>query len=433
MIGLAVTLATVAVFSVYVLEQLSFLRDLQTRIVDRNRKDSLQLLRVQRNLNELGLAMRDMAEGDEPYPLAAWQSQFGRIRVDLDDALKSEATLAPIARGADRQLYIARSLAQFWTSVDQLFELSEPSPAQARLLIRTTLQAQQAALSNTVARSLVENTDVEEAAAAQIQTIYTRVERQVYLFVAAMVVVISLTSFYMIRSNRGIFQRLAVLSDHRSELARKLITVQEEIFHSISRELHDEFGQILTAIGAMLRRAEKKGLPPDSPFRAELQEVREVAQSTLEKIRSVSQVLHPTVLDDRGLEAAIDWYVPTFEKQTGIPVKYDKQGTSPVVSDRVAINVYRVLQEALNNLVRHSGSPVAMVRIEYAPDRLKLEIEDRGVGIQQGNGERPGTGLVAMRERAEMLHGRIEFLRPGEKGTLVRLEIPLSEDEADEQ
>jgi signal transduction histidine kinase len=433
MIGLAVTLATVAVFSVYVLEQLSFLRDLQTRIVDRNRKDSLQLLRVQRNLNELGLAMRDMAEGDEPYPLAAWQSQFGRIRVDLDDALKSEATLAPIARGADRQLYIARSLAQFWTSVDLLFELSEPSPAQARLLIRTTLQAQQAALSNTVARSLVENTDVEEAAAAQIQTIYTRVERQVYLFVAAMVVVISLTSFYMIRSNRGIFQRLAVLSDHRSELARKLITVQEEIFHSISRELHDEFGQILTAIGAMLRRAEKKGLPPDSPFRAELQEVREVAQSTLEKIRSVSQVLHPTVLDDRGLEAAIDWYVPTFEKQTGIPVKYDKQGTSPVVSDRVAINVYRVLQEALNNLVRHSGSPVAMVRIEYAPDRLKLEIEDRGVGIQQGNGERPGTGLVAMRERAEMLHGRIEFLRPGEKGTLVRLEIPLSEDEADEQ
>lgn len=433
MIGLAVTLATVAVFSVYVLEQLSFLRDLQTRIVDRNRKDSLQLLRIQRNLNELGLAMRDMAEGDEPYPLAAWQSQFGRIRVDLDDALKSEATLAPIARGADRQLYIARSLAQFWTSVDQLFELSEPSPAQARLLIRTTLQAQQAALSNTVARSLVENTDVEEAAAAQIQTIYTRVERQVYLFVAAMVVVISLTSFYMIRSNRGIFQRLAVLSDHRSELARKLITVQEEIFHSISRELHDEFGQILTAIGAMLRRAEKKGLPPDSPFRAELQEVREVAQSTLEKIRSVSQVLHPTVLDDRGLEAAIDWYVPTFEKQTGIPVKYDKQGTSPVVSDRVAINVYRVLQEALNNLVRHSGSPVAMVRIEYAPDRLKLEIEDRGVGIQQGNGERPGTGLVAMRERAELLHGRIEFLRPGEKGTLVRLEIPLSEDEADEQ
>jgi signal transduction histidine kinase len=433
MIGLAVTLATVAVFSVYVLEQLSFLRDLQTRIVDRNRKDSLQLLRVQRNLNELGLAMRDMAEGDEPYPLAAWQSQFGRIRVDLDDALKSEATLAPIARGADRQLYIARSLAQFWTSVDLLFELSEPSPAQARLLIRTTLQAQQAALSNTVARSLVENTDVEEAAAAQIQTIYTRVERQVYLFVAAMVVVISLTSFYMIRSNRGIFQRLAMLSEHRSELARKLITVQEEIFHSISRELHDEFGQILTAIGAMLRRAEKKGLPPDSPFRAELQEVREVAQSTLEKIRSVSQVLHPTVLDDRGLEAAIDWYVPTFEKQTGIPVKYDKQGTSPVVSDRVAINVYRVLQEALNNLVRHSGSPVAMVRIEYAPDRLKLEIEDRGVGIQQGNGERPGTGLVAMRERAEMLHGRIEFLRPGEKGTLVRLEIPLSEDEADEQ
>ena len=135
------------------------------------------------------------------------------------------------------------------------------------------------------------------------------------------------------------------------------------MFHQLSRELHDEFGQILTAIGAMLSRAERKGLPPDSPFRVELQEVRAVAQSTMEKIRSLSQVLHPTVLDDGGLEKAIDWYLPTFEKQTGIVVKYEKTGTSPEVPDRVAINVYRVLQEALNNMAKHSESNTAWVRV----------------------------------------------------------------------
>jgi signal transduction histidine kinase len=431
--GLAVTLAVVAVFSLYTLRQVAGLKALQTRTVDRNRKDSLQLLRIQRNLNELGLAMRDMLDGYEPYPLEAWRAQFGRIREDLDDALRIEAQLAAGGPAAQQQMsrrYISDSLAQFWTSVDQLFTISRKGgDAQGRLFIRTSLQAQQAALSNAVARFLVENNEVEQQAVEQIQGIYGRVERQVYFLLAAALLAISITSLYMIRSNRAVFDRLSELSSHRSELARKLITIQEEMFHQLSRELHDEFGQILTAIGAMLSRAEKKGLPPDSPFRVELQEVRAVAQGTMEKIRSLSQVLHPTVLDDGGLEKAIDWYLPTFERQTGIVVKYEKTGSSPVVPDRVAINVYRVLQEALNNLAKHSESNTAWVRVRFEPDRLQLEVEDHGVGIpdKNGTGFRPGTGLVAMRERVELLDGKIDFSRPGDRGTLVRLEIPLTE------
>ncbi|MGE5644526.1 MAG: sensor histidine kinase [Acidobacteriota bacterium] len=425
LIGLVIILAAVGVFSLYALHQFAGLKDLQTRTVDRNRKDSLQLLRIQNDLHTLGLAMRDMLDGSEPYPLVAWRGQFNRIRVDLDDALKIEANLAPGSRGGQEQ--IAISLAQFWTSVEQLFGMSDP--AQARMFIRTSLQAQQAALTNRVARLLVENNEVEQQAAARIQAIYARVERQIYHLLAAVLLAISLTSYYMIRSNRAIFDRLALLSTHRSELARKLITVQEEVFHSLSRELHDEFGQILTAIGAMLSRAERKGLPADSPFRVELQEVRTVAQATMHKIRSLSQVLHPTILDDGGLEKAIDWYLPTFEKRTGIAVQYEKTGTSPEVPDRVAINVYRVLQEALNNLAKHSGSRTAWVRVRFEPDRLRLDVEDHGVGIpERGSGLRQGTGLIAMRERAELLHGKIEFLRAGEKGTLVRLDIPLVED-----
>ncbi len=433
LIGLAITLAAVAVFSLYALRQIAMLKDLQARTVERSRKDSLQLLRIQNDLHALGLAMHDMVDGYEPYPLEAWRGQFSRMREDLDDALHKEAGLAPETRGP-RQHYISNELAQLWTSVEQLFAIAGGGDTtQARMFIRTSLEAQQAALTNAVARALVDNNVAEQQAAARIQDIYAGVERQIYYFLVAVLVAISLTSLYTIRSNRMIFNRLAVVSSHRSELARKLITVQEEVFHSLSRELHDEFGQILTAIGAMLSRAEKKGgLPPDSPFRTEVAEVREVAQATIEKIRSLSQVLHPPVLDDGGLEKTIDWYVPTFQKQTGIAVKYEKTGTSPIVSDRVAINVYRVLQEALNNLAKHSGVQTAWVRVRYAPDRLELEIEDHGAGIPERNGAArgQGTGLVAMRERAELLHGRIEFLRPGDKGTLVRLEIPLGEDTA---
>lgn len=427
--GLAVTLAAVGVFSFYALRQIRGLEDLQTRAVERDRKDSLQLLRIQNDLNGLGIAMRDMLDGDERYPLAAWKKQFESKREDLEDALRLEAQLAPGARESRRQRYLAESLAQFWTSAGRVFEAAAQGEERAaRDTIRNSLEAQQGALTGIVARLLVQNNEAEQAAAARIQGIYLGVARNVYLFLAAVLLAIFATSLYLIYSNRRLFQHLARVSEHRSDLARKLITVQEETLHSLSRELHDEFGQVLTAIGAMLRRAEKR-LPADSPFCAELREVREVAQATLEKTRNLSQLMHPSILDDGGLEKAIDWYLPVFEKQTGIKVRYEKKGAGPEIQHRVAIHVYRVLQEALNNLARHSGATQATVRLEFPPERLHLEVEDRGTGMPEaGNGRgRKGIGMTAMRERAELLEGTFEVLRPGEGGTLVRMDVPLTD------
>jgi signal transduction histidine kinase len=426
MFGLAVTLGAVGIFSWYALQQIARLKDLQTQLVDRNRRDSLQLLRIQNNLHSLGLAMRDMVNGDEPYPLQAWKGQFDRIRTDLEDALRLEREMAPAERTPERQTYFAQSLAQFWTSVDQVFSFAvNGNDAQARNLIRTSLEPQQAAITTTVARLLVQNNESEALAAARIQRIYNRVALNVYYFLGAALVAIALTSLYLIRSNRRLFDRLGRLSGQRSDLARKLITMQEEVLRSISRELHDEFGQILTAIGAMLGRAAKQEVPES--FRESLQEAREVTQATLEKTRSLYQSLHPAILDDGGLEQALAWYLPVFEKQTGIRVRYEKTGESAPVADGVAIHVYRVLQEALNNLARHSKSSLAWVRVRFAADRLQLEVEDRGIGLpaDRNSGVRRGIGMVAMRERAELLRGKIEFLRPAEGGTLVRLDVPL--------
>ncbi|HUE23793.1 MAG TPA: ATP-binding protein [Bryobacteraceae bacterium] len=430
--GLAVTLAAVGVFSFYALRQIRGLEDLQTRTVDRNRKDSLQLLRIQKDLNELGIAMRDMLYGDEPYPIVAWKKQLDRTRNDLDDALRLEAQLAPVARDTIQQRYLAASLAQFWSSAGRMFEVAAQGGAgndrAARDMIRNSLEAQQGALTSTVAQLLVQNNEAEQEAAVRIQGIYLGVARNVYFFLAAVLLAIFGTTLYLIYSNRRLFQHLAAVSEHRSDLARKLITVQEETLHSLSRELHDEFGQVLTAIGAMLRRAEKR-LPADSPFCADLLEVREVAQATLEKTRNLSQLMHPSILDDGGLEKAIDWYLPVFEKQTGIKVRYEKKGDGPAIAHRVAIHVYRVLQEALNNLARHSGSAQAVVRLEFPPGRLSLEVEDRGAGMPESRngGGRKGIGMTAMRERAELLEGTFEVLRPGEGGTLVRLDVPLTD------
>jgi signal transduction histidine kinase len=428
--GLAVTLAAVGVFSFYALSQIRGLEDLQTRTVDRNRKDSLQLLRIQNDLNQLGIAMRDMLYGDEPYPLAAWKNSFAGKRDDLNDALRLEAQLTPVERELAGQRSLADSLAEFWASAGHIFELAASGKeSAARDMIRNSLEPRQASLTTMVARLLVQNNEAEEEAAARIQGIYGRVARNVYLFLAAVLLAIFGTTLYLIQSNRRLFQHLATVSEHRSDLARKLITVQEETLHSLSRELHDEFGQVLTAIGAMLRRAEKR-LPADSPFCTDLREVREVAQATLEKTRNLSQLMHPSILDDGGLEKAIDWYLPVFEKQTGIKVRYEKKGTGSPITHRVAIHVYRVLQEALNNLAKHSGSQQAVVRLAFPTGRLMLEVEDRGAGMPESRngGTRRGIGMTAMRERAELLEGKFEVLRPGEGGTLVRLDVPLNDD-----
>ena len=417
---MAVTLTAVALYSGYTIAQIHGLQKRQTESIDRNRTDSLLLLRIQNNLNALALAMRDMLDADEPYPLTAWKPQFQRLHADLDDAIAREAKFSPTTRTADQVRYLAGSAAQFWDALDRVFALAQSGmEAEARTRIRLSLQARQSALSSAVSRLLVQNNESEERATLETQRIYAGVERNVYLFLGSMLLVIAATGAYLVHYNRRVFEQVADLSERRSELARQLIDVQETTLRHISRELHDDFGQVLTAIGAMLQRGST----------ANLREVIEIVQSTLEKVRSLSQALHPVVLDEAGLESAFASYLPAFEKRTGIVVDYRRIGASRPVDRHIGIHLYRILQEALNNVARHSQSERAVVRLNFSADSIELTIEDSGVGINVGmkdSARGTGMGLVNMRERAEMVGGRIEFLRGQNGGTLVRLTVPAA-------
>ena len=427
--GLVITLAAVVAYAFYIRVQLTGLRKLQSEMVDRNRKDSLQLLRIQNDLNSVALAMRDMLDTTEPYPLTAWKAQFERIRQDLDNGMKLEESIAVVNRSPEQRQYLIQSVAQFWDAVDRMFALAESGKDNdAREQIRLSLQARQQALSTAVSRLLVENNEGEEQAGQRIAQIYDGVQRQLYLFLGATLVAIVMTSLYLIRSNRQIFARLAELSEQRSDLAQKLISTQESTLRHISRELHDEFGQVLTAIGSMLGRAGKHA-SADSPLREELREANEVAQTTLNNIRTLSQALHPVLLEEAGLEKTLDWYIPNVERQSGVALHYEKSGIPFSVETSAGVHIYRVLQEALNNVSRHSGAREAWVRLRFLPDSLELEIEDRGKGFVVGKTQR-GFGLVAMRERAELLNGELT-ISPGTKsGTFVRLHIPRESVEA---
>jgi signal transduction histidine kinase len=415
--GLGITLLAVGIYSGYTIAQLRSLRELETRTIDRSRRDSLLLLRVQNALNSLALTMRDMVDSDEPYPLTAWQPQFLRIRGDLEDALSREEKFSLADRSPGQRRYLADSFRQFWDALDRIFDLVRNGQnEEARTRIRISLQARQAGLSTAVSRLLIANNESEQTAATRTQELYAGVERNVYIFLAAMLVVIVLTSLYLVQYNRGLFKQVAALSEKRSELAQQLISMQESTFRSISLELHDDFGQILTAIGAMLQRADRNA--------CDLLEVREIVQTTLDKVRSLSHALHPVVLDEAGLESALDVYLPTFEKQTGIEVGYEKTGQGKELDRELSIHLYRVVQEALNNVARHSNSKSAAVRLRFLPAAVVLEVQDEGVGFQERVTQ--GLGLISMRERAELVNGAIEFAKGEQGGVLVRITVPLA-------
>ena len=228
LLGLVVTLATVLAYSWYISRQISGLRQLQTELTDRNRRDSLQLLRIQSDLNQLALAMRDMLDPDETYPVVAWSSQFDRIRADLEDAMRQQEQVSAARRTPEQSRYLENSVAQFWDASSRIFELANSGQAaEARGQIRLSLQPRQAALSTTVARFLVQNNESEAQTAGQVQEIYATVQRQVRWFLIATLAAIAVTGSLLIRSSQRLFQQLATLSEQRRELTQQLIETRE--------------------------------------------------------------------------------------------------------------------------------------------------------------------------------------------------------------
>ncbi len=432
LLGLLITLAAVTGFSWYALHQLTGLRRLQAQTIDMNRHDSLLLLQVQNDLNAVGLKLRDMVHVSGTSKVSQYQAEFERLCADLEDSIKQEIRLAPVTRKPERQRKLTRSLEDLRGTSDEVFRLArEGNEAGARTLASTRLSSEQADAAALVLSLLERNNEAEERADQKIASIYDGVERNIYAFLAGTMVAIVLTSSYLMYSNRRIFEKLESLSRQRRVLAERLITVQEEVLRSVSRELHDEFGQILTAVSTMLARAERKGLAPDSPFRTELTEVREITHSTLEKMRSLSQMLHPAVLDDYGLAKGIEWYADVFQKQTGIQTRAIVEGTPVRVTGQLAINCFRIMQEALNNAAKHSSTKTAEVKVSFTPDLLTLSIRDFGIGLPSvKRGTDPGLGLIAMRERASIIGGQLKIDSVPNGGTTVSVTVPFPAEEA---
>ncbi|HET6847083.1 MAG TPA: sensor histidine kinase [Anaerolineales bacterium] len=220
----------------------------------------------------------------------------------------------------------------------------------------------------------------------------------------------------------------------RGELFRRIVAAQESERQRIARDLHDETGQALTAIGLGLRGLESR-VSNDAPAATQtLHELQTLTAESLRELQRLMSDLRPAHLDDLGLAATLRWYASRLEERTGLRIHVDNAGNERPMADAARICTFRIVQEALNNVIRHAEAARVDVALEYADDSVRVVVRDDGRGFdierlkQPSASHRQPLGLAGMQERAALLGGHVTIRsRPGE-GTLIEASLPYGEE-----
>ncbi|MBE7433864.1 MAG: sensor histidine kinase [Anaerolineales bacterium] len=218
----------------------------------------------------------------------------------------------------------------------------------------------------------------------------------------------------------------------RAELFRRVVGAQEAERQRIARDLHDETGQSLTAVGMGLKSL---SVETDSKKRnSTLTQLQSLTSDSIRELQRIISDLRPAHLDDLGLSATLRWYASRIHELTSIHVRVDIEGDEPALDDAVKITIFRIVQEALNNVIKHAGATVINVKIHYLSAEVRIHVFDNGVGFDmkavQSRIGRVSLGLAGMEERAALLGGGVTVSsRPG-YGTEVEAVVPVIKSEA---
>ncbi len=220
------------------------------------------------------------------------------------------------------------------------------------------------------------------------------------------------------------------------DLSGRLLRLQDEERRRLGRELHDSLGQYLAVLKMGLSSLKSARGIKDEGAVEQLDECLHLAEQSLKEVRTISYLLYPPMLEEMGLQLAIPWYLDGFGKRSGIQTRLELATNIGRLPRDIELAIFRVIQESLTNVHRHSGSAVARIRLEFDAAVATLEVEDEGKGIPSGALESArnatgtlGVGLRGMHERVRQLGGKLELLST-EKGTTVRVTIPCQQSPA---
>ncbi len=391
------------------------------------------LSRLRRHVLLGSTHVRDFFLSTQPDRAAALRGQLDELKADTRRGLEQlEESASSSHRRTPRSI-----VEEYWRILDPVPETMENLSASAAydFIQREIVPRRSAAY--TALRQLTEfyQDDLQKQELEFAQGRQAAVRLLVVMLLVCVVVGIAVAWWSMRyaenleRQTVRQYDEVAHAKQELQQLSARLIDVQEEERRRLSRGMHDEIGQTLTALRIEISHALSKAEVPE--VRERLERARALAERTVQSVRDISVVLRPALLDDLGLVPALQWQAEDFARRSGIVCDFLEEEVQELLPDSVKTCAYRVVQEALNNCEKHAAASRVHLAIRQRPGMLSVEVADDGRGFELDAKGMPlhsdGIGLVGMRERAARLGGALVIESSPGRGTRVLLEIPLAE------
>jgi len=322
----------------------------------------------------------------------------------------------------------------YWESLDPIFDWTPKQRAERAwgFLTRGVVPRREAVLSlaKEMSRITRDNLENERKRAAAGQKVLVRFLLQmtgVALVIGTLVALLT-TRRVLVLEHKHDFQRKQIEQNQNNlrRLSNRLVQAQEGERRKLSRELHDEVGQTMTALGMELGNLENIRESDAETFRQQLEELKRLNADAMRVIRDLAMGLRPSMLDDIGLEAALQWQGREFSRHTGVTARVEVDGILDDLPEEQRTCLYRVVQEALTNCARHAKANNVIVSVRSMVRGVVLRIHDDGVGFDVKS-SRGGLGLLSMQERVEALCGNLRMSSDGRKGTTIQIWLPHGE------
>jgi signal transduction histidine kinase len=327
---------------------------------------------------------------------------------------------------------LAVELQNYWSTIDPILALGTKEKEKKGLgnqVLRSDVPSQHAKiLALTKEVSAVNDNDLKEAD-RRIAEVVTQFRRRL-LMVAAIVFTLGLILAVTTIMYAGQLEKSVEEKYHESlqaqqelkKLSKRLVDAEEQERRAISRELHDEVGQALSALLVDVENLTEMS-SEESTLRHGLHNIKTLAENCVNEVRNMALLLRPSMLDDLGLVAALEWQAREVSKRTGMLVDTVEENVSDNLPEEHRTCVYRIVQEALNNCSKHAYAKNVRVVVRQEPNHLRVSIEDDGRGFDANRVR--GLGLVGMNERVSQLGGVLKVDSDPTRGTRLRVDLPL--------
>jgi len=375
------------------------------------------------------LHVRDALLDPDPGSVGGYRRRVEETYANVDARLREYVPILNSATERERVDGLRREIDGFRTTLlDVLASDRRQWRTEARLILnrlspRRALVMEVSDKIQTLNRSTF--VQQQEALAEIYATTQRRVWETLGLAVAASLAIALLATVYVGRLETDLQgQRRKELQTTRDlqRLSTKLVTVQEEERRTIARELHDEVGQVLMAIKVEIALAQRRIEAAGGPGRL-LDDAESITDGALNTVRDLSHLLHPALLDDLGLPAALDWYLTRFGKRHGITVELLSERMDVRLAPEIEAALYRIVQEAMTNVAKHARAAVAIVYLRRDDEVVLVTIEDNGIGFEPAQARR-GLGLIGIRERVAHLQGTVHVDAAPGRGTRLTIGLP---------